>query len=81
MNDIYAVRQTVCAMLTTRGYTVPPEVIRQTAEDVVHLYVLFPARLSIVAQCAADPTRLIAALFATVFSNGQFHCADRAPFV
>ena len=66
MNDVYAVRQTVCAMLRIRGYTVPEEVLRQTPEDVAQLFVHGPAKLTIVAQ--SDDT-LVAALFHVQFNK------------
>lgn len=65
MNDVYAARRTVCAMFAIRGYTVPPEVLQQTPEDVAQLYVHCPAKLTIVAQGtdAQGNAGLIVALF------------------
>ena len=69
MNDVYAVRKTVCAMLAIRGYTVPEEVTQQTPEDVNRLFIHSPAKLTIVAQSSSDPDRLIAALFHVHFNK------------
>lgn len=66
MNDLYAVRQTVCAMLRIRGYSVPEEVLQQTPEDVAHLFVHAPAKLTIVAQ---NNDTLVAALFHVQFNK------------
>jgi DNA-directed RNA polymerase I, II, and III subunit RPABC1 len=69
MNDVYAVRQTVCDMLTIRGYAVPPEVRAQTPEQVAHLFVHSPSRLTIVAQSCDGTGHLIAALFHMHFNK------------
>lgn len=69
MNEVYAARRTVCAMFAIRGYTVPPEVLEQTPEDVASIYVQGPARLTIVATSNTDPPTLIAALFHVHFNK------------
>jgi DNA-directed RNA polymerase I, II, and III subunit RPABC1 len=68
MNDVYSARRTVCDMFAVRGYTVPPEVVHQTPEDVMTLYVHQPAKLTIVALHNEDNT-LIAALFHVHFNK------------
>ena len=68
MNDVYAARRTVCAMLTIRGYSVPPEVMQQTPEDVMSLYIHNPSKLTIVALHPSDDG-LIAALFHVHFNK------------
>ena len=62
MNDVYCARRTVCDMFTVRGYTVPPEVLTQTPDDVLALFIHHPAKLTIVAVHEATG-QLIAALF------------------
>lgn len=56
-------------MFAIRGYVVSSEVLQQTPEDVAHMYVNFPAKLTIVATSGAEEPTLIAALFHVHFNK------------
>lgn len=68
MNELYSARRTVCAMFAVRGYTVFGNVLDQTPEDVMALFVHHPSKLTIVASSVQDNS-LIAALFHIHFNK------------